>query len=145
MQATFTLQSRVAKVMSKYTFTEGPRTVAAKRAKYRDEDGPKQSMRPKPARDPMKMKTKPGPGHYETASTKSKIAYSIKGPSNSISGYDAKKTPGPGTYNDDRELYYRTIAGSKMGLDTRKGEFFKTNAHGKPDPGKYEIMGFTRS
>jgi radial spoke head protein 3 len=30
--------------MSKYTFTEGPRTVAAKRAKYRDEDGPKPSM-----------------------------------------------------------------------------------------------------
>ena len=44
MQATSTLQSRVAKVMSKYTFTEGPRTVAAKRVKYRDEDGPKQSM-----------------------------------------------------------------------------------------------------
>lgn len=30
--------------MSKYTFTEGPRTVAAKRAKYRDDDGPKPSM-----------------------------------------------------------------------------------------------------
>eukprot|EP00943_MAST-04B_sp_MAST-4B-sp1_P000237 g237.t1 len=30
--------------MSKYTFSEGPRTVAAKRAKYRDEDGPKPSM-----------------------------------------------------------------------------------------------------
>lgn len=55
---------------------------------------------------------------------------------------EAKRTPGPGSYDDGRTLHYKTLAGSKMGKDNRASSFLYTPAHGKPDPGKYEPVQF---
>lgn len=40
-------------------------------------------------------------------------------------------TPGPGSYENGHDLYYKTLAGSKIGTDVRKGDFLKTASFNK--------------
>ena len=45
--------------------------------------------------------------------------------------------PGPGYYDDMRQLHYKNMSGSKMGTDIRKAQFLKANGHTTPGPGSY--------
>ena len=103
------------------------------------DQGPKYSTRPKPAIDPFKCRTKPGPAEYQPEKPKTDILYSMRQkPTQSM----AYLTPGPGNYEDDRAQHYRTIPGSKMGKDMRKSNHFIHNSsHKKQDPGRYDING----
>ena len=56
---------------------------------------------------------------------------------------EKKLTPGPGTYDDMRSLYYQTLPGSKIGRDNRKSYFLKSASSEKPGPGNYASTCFT--
>lgn len=45
--------------------------------------------------------------------------------------------PGPGYYDDMRQLHYQNMSGSKIGTDKRKAHFLKANGHSNPGPGSY--------
>ena len=109
---------------------------------YRDftSAGPKFSTGIKPHIDPFKMKTAPGPGFYDPEKSKTDIKYSMRKRTTQSMN---KLSPGPGAYENDRELYYRTLPGSKIGKDARKTNFFlNTPSYKKQEPGRYEIKGF---
>jgi hypothetical protein len=97
--------------------TPGP---GAYRAASFTDAGPKFSNRVKPVLNPFKMKTDPGPGFYDPVKPKQDTKYSMSQRLSASSYAASRKTPGPGTYSDERELHYRTIPGSKIGRDTRK-------------------------
>ena len=102
-------------------------------------DGPRFTTRPKPAINPFKNRTETGPGDYNPRVASYNVQYSI---SNRLSWNPDKNTPGPGSYDDGRQLYYRTMVGSKIGREVRKGEFLRTASFMKQEPGKYELKGF---
>ena len=92
-------------------------------------DGPQYSQRPKPPVNPLKNRTITGPGDYSpsySSAKKSAPAFSIRLKTDSKK---FKVSPGPGSYEDGRSLYYQTIPGSKMGNEIRKGDFLKTASH----------------
>lgn len=43
------------------------------------------------------------------------------------------KTPGPGAYDDMREVHYNCLTGSAIGRDKRNSYFLKTTVSGNPD------------
>ena len=57
-----------------------------------------------------------------------------------------KRTPGPGNYDDERELHYKSIPGSKMGKDMRKSDhFLHTSSYKKQTPGTYNLHNFANN
>lgn len=97
----------------------------------------------KPFIDPFKMKTAPGPGFYDPEKNKKDIKYSMRERTTQSMN---KLTPGPGAYENERELYYRSLPGSKMGKDARKTNFFlNTASYKKQEPGRYNIKGFANN
>ena len=88
------------------------------------------------------MKTKPGPGLYSPKKPETQIHFSMR---KKLNQSEDKRTPGPGNYNDDRELYYSKIpgTGSKMGKDMRKSDHFLHNSsYKKQEPGRYNLHDF---
>ena len=59
------------------------------------EAGPKFTTRVKPAINPFKMKTDPGPGQYDPDPVKTNIQYSMR---QKVNVSMNKLTPGPGAY-----------------------------------------------
>jgi len=97
--------------------------------------GPKYTTRVKPPVDPFKMKTKPGPGEYSPEKPKKSIFYSMGAKLDNSEKFVA---PGPGAYEDEHALHYKTLPGSKMGKDVRKSDnFLHTPSFQKQDPGRY--------
>jgi hypothetical protein len=45
--------------------------------------------------------------------------------------------PGTGTYNDNHQIHYDTLSGSKIGIDQRKSYFIKARGYTNPGPGSY--------
>ena len=106
-------------------------------------EGPKFTSRIKPALNPFKMKTAPGPGFYDPPASGGfkKVSYSLGG----LSSFTLDKTsPGPGSYNNSDQLHYNKMPGSKIGKDRRESFFLKTTVTGKPDGGLYEKPGFEK-
>lgn len=83
--------------------------------------GPKYTTRVKPPIDPFKMKTKPGPGHYSPEKPKKSIFYSMGA---KVGASQKFVSPGPGSYEDEHALHYKTLPGSKIGKDQRKSNTF---------------------
>ena len=83
--------------------------------------GPKYTTRVKPFIDPFKCRTKPGPGEYEPMKPQTQIKFSISQRLTASSYAASKNTPGPGSYNDERQAHYDKLPGSKIGRDVRKG------------------------
>ena len=105
--------------------------------------GPKFTTRVKPFINPFKMKTDPGPGQYEPEKPKTNINYSMRKKPNQSMG---ALTPGPGAYEDERALHYRSIPGSKMGKDDRKSNhFLHTSSYKKQEPGRYDLHNFANN
>ena len=105
-------------------------------------DGPKYIMGLKPELNPFKNRTETGPGQYNPEKLHKKLQYSISKRNNTELSSE-KLSPGPGTYGDIRESYYKSIPGSKVGRDNRQSSFLKTSSYDKPGPGKYATFSFT--
>ena len=89
------------------------------------------------------MKTEPGPGQYNPDPSKTNIRYSMR---QRVNGSINRLTPGPGTYQDERVLHYKTIPGSKMGKDMRKSDhFLHTASFKKQEPGRYTMHNFANN
>jgi Sperm-tail PG-rich repeat len=84
----------------------------------------------------------PGPGNYNPIKSQKTLKYTMSA-KHDTSLSPEKLTPGPGTYQDERELYYQTLPGSKMGKDNRKSYFLKSASYEKPGPGNYSTISFT--
>jgi len=97
---------------------------------------------------PYKMRTKPGPGHYQPPvdGPWKKLSYSCSGVNEKfVNGTERSFTiPGPGNYENCIPQHYSSIPGSKIHKDPRKSYFLKTSVSGNPDPGNYEKDGFTK-
>ena len=55
----------------------------------------------------------------------------------------SKLTPGPGLYENENSVHYKSMRSGKIGKDNRQSYFLKTASTGKPASGKYEILGFS--
>ena len=53
-----------------------------------------------------------------------------------------RKIPGPGHYEDMIPIHYKTLTGSKMDKDIRKGHFLRTAGFTNPGPGSYKNISF---
>jgi hypothetical protein len=86
------------------------------------------------------MKTAPGPGLYDPEKPKTNIQYSMRQKTGQSMD---RKTPGPGAYEDERALHYKTLPGSKIGKDMRKSDhFLHTSSYKKQEPGQYNLHNF---
>ena len=109
-------------------------------------EGPIFTTRPKPPIDPLKCRTKPGPGEYNPPSDAAykKLGYSIRS-MNNVQPKSARQKelnpPGPGAYEDMRQLHYSRLPGSKVGSDHRNSYFLRTSLSGNPEPGVYNKPG----
>ena len=105
--------------------------------------GPKFTTRVKPYIDPFKMKTDPGPGQYQPEKARNDVHYSMRKKLHQSTG---RMTPGPGSYEDERVLHYKSIPGSKMGKDFRKSDhFLHTASYLKQNPGQYNQHNFANN
>lgn len=100
--------------------------------------GPKYTTRVKPKIDPLKNRTRTGPGDYTPQKPETKLSYSM-GKKLEI---NKKQTPGPGSYNDMRQVHYNTITGSQIGKDERKSFFLVDSTYDSPIPGRYDLIQF---
>jgi hypothetical protein len=55
---------------------------------------------------------------------------------------EPKACPGPGSYEDMRQLHYKTLTGSKMGKDARKSYFLLDSTYKNPNPDSYTLINF---
>jgi len=83
-------------------------------------DGPKFTTRIKPVIDPHKCQNKVGPADYDPKPLEKSLIYSMRP---KLSPVRDDKSPGPGSYNDNRQSHYENLSGSIIGLDPRKSFF----------------------
>ena len=96
----------------------------------------------RPPIDPLKCRTKTGPGDYDPKFMNTTGNFTMK-ERLEPKGIDRNKQPGPGHYSDMRQIHYqKELIGSKIGCDERKSSFLKANGHSNPGPGSYKNLNF---